>query len=170
MNFPKFKAYLKKLKPEGNTLWKDQVGKIHDVNTINFQFETIQLVPHCDRGYYYITVDFDQVIIFQWTGITDSNGKEIYGGFNKGEGDIVYIELQVQTKMKVKDKEPIEMSYKTEKRIGIVVWHDELAGWVITDTNGLYYEEYPLMKPCNEFNITKLGNSLTNPELLKKEI
>lgn len=89
----------------------------------------------------------DRVIIQQFTGLTDSTGKEIY------EGDIV-------------EYEPRSLIY----RIGTITYSDYYNGWSVKDHKCYPLSEfgdYSLASPFLSFGFTKvIGNIFETPELL----
>jgi uncharacterized phage protein (TIGR01671 family) len=84
---------------------------------------------------------YSEIVIQQFTGLTDKNGKEIY------EGDIlnVYISL-----------------YR-EFHQGKVIWREDLFGFYV-EMEKHYYCPLPDLNQTREWN--KLGNIFENPELL----
>jgi len=90
----------------------------------------------------------DNIILMQYTGMKDKNGREIY------EGDIV---------------RDFGFLGNEEERIGIVVWDDECVpvGFNIKPIKGKWADEMGYWWKWEELEI--IGNVYENPELLKEE-
>lgn len=124
----KFRAFHKKLK-----------GGLFIVCSIDLDGQTVEL----QRAEFFITADFSEVDIVQFTGLLDKNGKEIY------EGDIV------------------ELNHDTSD----VNWSSLLTR-VVWWNNGFYLEETQnkvlVQDTYYQFKYCKIiGNIFQNPELLK---
>jgi uncharacterized phage protein (TIGR01671 family) len=106
----------------------------------------IDLDGYIDATYKQICLDSDDIILMQYTGLTDKNGKEIY------EGDIVSV-------------------YGNEEGDAdtmIVSWNDKELIYELLNHNGtkqnLYL--YEVLDDDNNKTII-IGNIYENPELLK---
>ena len=89
--------------------------------------------------------DIEDMILMQYTGLKDKNGKEIY------EGDIVFI--KGETKL-------LDIKGKVE-------YSNIFAQFIITNTGSIVNEAEPL-GDYGEENIEVIGNEFDNPELLEK--
>lgn len=79
------------------------------------------------------------VILMQYTGLKDKNGKEIY------EGDII----------------------QTEELTAVIEYSEIYAEYITTNTNQIQYEDEPLGDLRGE-EIEVIGNIYENPDLLEK--
>lgn len=87
----------------------------------------------------------DSIILMQYTGLKDENGKEIY------DGDI----LQFRNASGMDDS------------ICHVVWNEDRFSWFIeNDESNIYDELYNITAPAD---IKIIGNKYENPELLNSE-
>ena len=94
-------------------------------------------------------MELKDVILMQYTGLKDKNGREIY------EGDIV--------KVKYRDRDIItgkEMSYE---KIGVVKYNKQVGVIVIS-----YGEDWDLIRDYKGKETRVIGNIFENPDLLKK--
>lgn len=85
------------------------------------------------------TAPFESVRLYQFTGLLDKNGKEIY------EGHILE-------------------SVRSDDPVGAVRWHEPTAGWMVYDKSGRWdwlNEELDLKEV--------IGHIYENPELVKNE-
>ena len=94
---------------------------------------------YCKDGGDLCEVNAEKVVLMQYTGLKDRNGKEIY------EGDIIRI-LYVD-------------EFKDKERVGAVEWDNEEWGWVITNYDFRYGYAH---------SDEVIGNIYENPELLEK--
>ena len=110
--------------------WEEIIETINQ--EANFQKSLLYFGTHSDYS--------DNVILMQFTGLTDKNGKEIY------EGDIMRI--------------PMTVGYAT------MVWEEEQAGFFAQIIEG---EEIlsARIDYANERGIEVIGNIYENRELLK---
>lgn len=128
----KFRAFIKPLGRYATGIDTIQFHKCCDVAGAG-----IWTVVTANEGIF----EFDDIIVEQYTGLKDKNGKEIY------EGDILV--SNVSTVYKVSYSEPngrFEM------------WSEDGCGGKITD------DQY-----TEEFDIKVIGNIHENPELLEEE-
>lgn len=113
--------------------WDKEDKKMEEVFMIDFQFEQAELR--------YTTRPFEDIVLLEYTGILDKNGKEIY------EGDIIIDTIGPQIKM-------------------IVKWIDDCAGFRTTGNyNGETYVGY--VGHENKFGRNTcqvIGNIYENPE------
>ena len=89
--------------------------------------------------------DMEDMVLMQYTGLKDKNGKEIY------EGDIIFI--KGETKL-------LDIKGKVE-------YSNILAQFIITNTGNIVNEAEPL-GDYEEEDIEVIGNEFDNPELLEK--
>mgnify|MGYP002798925987 FL=1 len=89
--------------------------------------------------------DIEDMILMQYTGLKDKNGKEIY------EGDIIFI--KGETKL-------LDIKGKVE-------YSNTFAQFIITNTGSIVNETEPL-GDYEEENIEVIGNIYDNPELLEE--
>ena len=146
--------------------WDKDEKQMYDVAMIDLLNKEVVLeipeVPEMAR------VHFNDVILLQYTGLQDKNGKEIY------EGDIVKVF-------------PLENEERGKIEVGVILWNDGKEGrlnpngfyvyllrsaWYLKETNNDYTnpESYGKIIPipcCNKF-IEIIGNIYENPELLKE--
>ena len=121
-------------------MWHKKSKKMFDVESINFKDRSLNMWNSV--MYTLSTFSLDDVILMQYTGLHDKNGKEIY------EGDIVV------------DKE--------DEVMGEITWNEEEASFYfsILYENGTYEEE-----KLNDWAsvLEVIGNVYDNPELLGGE-
>ena len=86
--------------------------------------------------------DTEDMILMQYTGLKDKNGKEIY------EGDIVRVEK-------------IDFAY--------IYYDEDRMAWGIKPINEFYFDS-PLLSENADLELEVIGNIYENPELLKEEI
>ena len=82
---------------------------------------------------------YEGIVLMQWTGLYDRNGKEIY------EGDIA----------------------KSGKRLFVAKWNDDIASFVWEPLDG--ESSYPCFNVGTVKNMEIVGNVFENPELLEGE-
>lgn len=87
--------------------------------------------------------DMEDMILMQYTGLKDKNGKEIY------EGDIVRIKGEIEL-LDIKGK---------------VEYSETFAQYIITNTKNIAHETEAL---GDYENIEVIGNEFDNPELLEE--
>lgn len=117
-----------------------------------------------DGGYFYCDAwdgyMEEELVLMQYTGLKDKNGKEIY------EGDIVCFDgfMTADNSFGI---EPNGYIYD-EGSVHIIVWNDKLAGW---DLNFEEDEEWKYKRDTRCLLIDKsceiIGNIWQNPELLE---
>ena len=126
-----------------------------DVTTFTFSTWTVRgsyidKNGHKKSGNFHNYVDCPEMVIIQYTGLKDKNGKEIY------EGDIVGF----------KRKEILHTLHHS-----VVEWDDMKAGFFLTRVHMFPKKQDSSIR--NEFinakNKEVIGNIYENPELLKKE-
>lgn len=93
----------------------------------------------------FIAPESTGLILMQYTGLKDKNGKEIY------EGDIIFI--KGETKL-------LDIKGKVE-------YSNTFAQFIITNTGSIVNETEPL-GDYEEENIEVIGNIYDNPELLEE--
>ena len=93
-------------------------------------------------GEYLDIVHSDELIIMQYTGLKDKNGKEIY------EGDIV------------------EGNFPYAN-IGVVVWCSKRCGFYVKPYNSLGKAAYDKYYKMNAVKLKVIGNIYENPEFLE---
>ena len=89
--------------------------------------------------------DMEDMILMQYTGLKDKNGKEIY------EGDIVAIQFQRATKTKN----------------ALIEYSEKYAAFIITHTKEIKHENENLGDYQMQ-NFEVIGNIYDNPELLEE--
>lgn len=92
-----------------------------------------------------VPVEVEQSSIGMFTGLTDKNGKEIYGAVGESGGDIMKLE-------------PLWFIEEDVERIEVVVWDNEMSRFIIGKKTNIY--------PNSNWEI--IGNAFDNPELLEK--
>ena len=115
-------------------IWKD--------NKFTYSYEFNEFYEFFERACH------DEDLAEQYTGLLDSEGREIY------EGDVVRYEPN-----------------KLVDRIGQIKWSDYYNGWSVRDKDcypASDFGEYSLASPFLSFNYVKIiGNIHENPELLR---
>lgn len=94
----------------------------------------------CGLANFFSDCEEPAVIIMQYTGLKDMNGKEIY------EGDIIYEHCT---------------NAMDEKQMSVVEWISEADGY---DSTGFLISRW-LKKPCE---VEVIGDIYKNPDLLKE--
>ena len=147
----KYRAWLK---PFVNYKGITVQGEMYKVHSIHFGTKRVIITS---KGYGNVSVEFDRIILEEFTGLPDINGKEIY------EGDIVTSWLYPFT---YKDPFVTEKNY-----VGVVAWSEMNLAF--------YLEMFPISKrvrgsACGgllaSYEAKKLeviGNIHDNPELLE---
>ena len=137
-----------------------KIGKIFKAHDLRFTAEeAIYEVCHDtirdDGGKHWEFTDFKEVVLMQYTGLKDKNGKEIY------EGDIL---------------EYVSYMRDENKRKEIVEFDEKCGGWYVhkqADTLSdvlfkQHNEEWQLKqnyKPSIKHKVRVIGNIYENPEL-----
>ena len=122
--------------------WDKEDKKMFPVLEIDFVDGWVKM--YCKiagRHYNYL----DNLVLLQFTGLEDKNGKEIY------EGDIVSVKY-------IYDKRTTDRAQ--------VVWREDKAGFGLKSLKGLTNEVYELYKITTEHNLEVVGNIYENKELL----
>lgn len=134
--------------------WHKHLKKYFEVAGFHFDLSVVLLY---DKNKETFGEDFDEVIIEQYTGLKDKNGKKIY------EGDILDFTYQFG-------------KYPPEKYCGVVEFGNPNGfydwGWGIrfigkekpSNTDTLLWIEMP------DVECLVIGNIHENPELLRKEV
>ncbi|GAG79107.1 unnamed protein product [marine sediment metagenome] len=124
--------------------WDKKDKKMRIVTRITFGLEPTghpPIIVHLDDGKEPVTRSVNDVILLQYTGLKDKDGKEIY------EGHIVHF-LNHNTGEFLKRE---------------VKWNETFMGWDIYTVRN-YVENTPTSKDAG---IEIIGNIYENPELLK---
>lgn len=122
--------------------WKKQMLKVQELD-FEDTFYGGRLSIRADMYNDYF--DIEDMILMQYTGLKDKNGKEIY------EGDIIFI--KGETKL-------LDIKGKVE-------YSNILAQFIITNTGNIVNEAESL-GDYEEEDIEKIGNVYDNPELLEE--
>ena len=136
-------------------MWNKKSKKVFDVESISFKDRSLNM---WNSGMYSLsTFSFDDVILMQYTGLHDENGKEIY------EGDVIEFSYDV-----------FIGNFDTKVGRGIIEFIDgafyikpfEIEGKKIKDTDT---EEWFLLYTVNTDTLKVLGNVHENLEFLGGE-
>jgi len=129
--------------------WDKKDKKMRIVTRITFGLEPTghpPIIVHLDDGKDPVTRSINDVILVEYTGLKDKNGKEIY------EGNV----FNFHPSKEWKGTEPDNPC--------VVFWSDDLAAW-------MFYVGKPemstLLPPPKSIEI--IGNIYENPELLNEE-
>ena len=122
-------------------MWHKKSKKMFDVESINFKDRIVNI---WNSGMYSLsTFCLDDVILMQYTGLHDKNGKEIY------EGDILKF---------------------SEVDTAIVIWNEKYAYFMVKPIQEYYFDSDVLGQALEyNDNVEVIGNEYDNPELLGGE-
>ncbi|MHB9901439.1 hypothetical protein CF095_13500 [Clostridium botulinum] len=126
--------------------WDKIDEKIREITLIDFEYKKVKLLNDY-TGESYLR-DFEEVILLEYTGLKDINGKEIY------EGNILHIEIKdksIKDKIIASSNEVVE--YK-DCKFGVVWgWHRDFTG-----LDGFYNTTFEV-----------IGNVYKDSKLLQEE-
>ena len=142
-------------------VWDKSKNKLSLVKSINYAddgyAETVIIEPAPKTEYYNGLVNGENGVLQQFTGLLDTNGKEIY------EGDILRLRITIETK-----------GYHTSE-----VWRDISGAWCVNPnpkhTNGSSRALINFIKDgnsCYESRFAEceiIGNIFENPELIENK-
>ncbi|CAL83906.1 hypothetical protein FDF29_06445 [Clostridium botulinum] len=125
--------------------WDKIDEKIREITLIDFEYKKVKLLNDY-TGESYLR-DFEEVILLEYTGLKDKNGKEIY------EGNILHIEIKDKS---IKDKiiaSSNEVVKYKDCKFGVVWgWHRDFIG-----LDGFYNTAFQV-----------IGNVYEDPKLLQE--
>lgn len=124
--------------------WDKEIEKMYPVLEIDFVEEWVRMYSkitgrHCNY--------LDDLVLMQFTGLEDKDGKEIY------EGDIVSVKY-------LYDKRTTDRAQ--------VVWQEDKAGFGLKSLKGLTNEVYELYRVTSKHNLEIIGNIYENKELINE--
>lgn len=151
---PKFRCYIKSF-PGLEEIMISELERIREVEGIIFLEKIVKLYSNGhinDIGF----MKFEDIVLMQWTGLQDKNGKDIY------EGDVVDFSL-ISSMM---------IEGGNYGRLGTIINKFSPIQFFIEDTYSLSYDKFRnkvktfwKMDSINELEV--IGNIYENPELLE---
>jgi uncharacterized phage protein (TIGR01671 family) len=129
--------------------------------SIHFDTETVEVLIPCDafgcEGHP-IEYDFGNVVLMEYTGLYDKNGKEIY------EGDILLVTSEIYTNF---GKTP---TGRFSKEYYEVIWKEDGWGYkVLRSDHTIEGTEIKGLKVTTKY-AEVIGNIYKNPELVVAEV
>lgn len=127
--------------------WYKPYKQMCQVESLRFDGNGVYTAVLIEESFYdRRLVEADEIVIEQFTGLKDINGREIY------EGDIV----------SVRDS-PVVV--EDEEGVCYVAWSSVLAGFLLKGSDAYKFDEQSL----SDLKLIVIGNIHENPELLEEK-